>query len=72
MVVFLMAISMRCGDMAGVTSVVRILGLMPCCYDRLLDFLHSPGLNIQILTQAWASLVLKIFPNIVVVNKRLC
>ncbi len=70
MVVFLMAISMRCGDMAGVTSAVRILGLMPYCYDRLLDFLHSPGLDLNLLTQAWVNLLLKIFPGIVVVNGR--
>lgn len=70
MVVFLAAISMRCGDLAGVTSVVRIMGLMPFCYDRLLDFLHSPGLNLTSLTQAWVSLVLKIFPGIVTINNK--
>jgi hypothetical protein len=29
-------------DLLGVTSIVRALGLEPACYDRLLDFFHSP------------------------------
>ena len=30
-------------DLLGVTSIVRALGLEPACYDRLLDFFHSPA-----------------------------
>jgi hypothetical protein len=26
------------GDLLGVTSIVRALGLMEICYDRILDF----------------------------------
>jgi hypothetical protein len=28
-------------DMLGVTSIVRALGLVPVCYDRILDFFHT-------------------------------
>ncbi len=31
-------------DLAGVTSLVRALGLRSFCYDRLLDFFHSSAL----------------------------
>ena len=27
-------------DLAGITSIVRALGLKEHCYDRLLDFFH--------------------------------
>ena len=36
----------------GVTSIVRALGLGPVCYDRLLDFFHSPALDLNKLTRA--------------------
>src|ERR1019366_2289392 len=39
-------------DLLGVTSIVRALGLEPACYDRLLDFFHSPALDLDKLTQA--------------------
>ena len=34
-------------DLLGVTSIVRALGLEPACYDRLLDFFHSPALDLR-------------------------
>src|ERR1022692_1451757 len=34
-------------DLLGVTSIVRALGLEPACYDRLLDFFHSPALDLN-------------------------
>lgn len=46
-------------DLLGVTSIVRALGLLPVCYDRILDFLHSPALNIDTLTRIWRGLVFK-------------
>src|ERR1035441_2346198 len=39
-------------DLLGVTSIVRALGLEPACYDRLLDFFHSPALDLNKLTHA--------------------
>src|SRR5512137_1224309 len=69
--VILMSMMMRCDDHNGVTSIVRIFGLVPICYDRILDFLHSPALNLDLLLQAWLTLVLKIFPKPIIINDRL-
>jgi hypothetical protein len=44
-------------DLQGVTSMVRSLGLVPACYDRLLDFFHSSALDLDKLTCAWFSQV---------------
>lgn len=46
-------------DLAGVSSIVRALGLTAVCYDRLLDFLHSPALNLPKLTRLWSRLALQ-------------
>jgi hypothetical protein len=46
-------------DLLGVTSIVRALGLAPACYDRLLDFFHSPALDLDKLTRAWCALVFR-------------
>ena len=58
MVVFLMGMTVRT-DLLGVTSVVRALGLLPACYDRMLDFLHSPALCLDTLTRLWRGLVFR-------------
>lgn len=55
-------------DLAGVTSIVRALGLAPACYDRLLDFFHSPALNLDKLTQGWRALVFRVHPGILRIN----
>jgi len=57
-------------DLLGVTSIVRALGLEPACYDRLLDFLHSPALDLDKLTRAWRALVFRLDPGILRVNGR--
>ena len=57
-------------DLMGVTSIVRALGLMPMCYDRILDFFHSPALNLDKLTTAWRKLVFNVHPGIIRVNGR--
>lgn len=49
-------------DLLGVTSIVRALGLIECCYDRLLDFFHSKALSVKKLTQAWINIALKYLP----------
>jgi hypothetical protein len=54
----------------GVTSIVRALGLEPACYDRLLDFFHSPALDLNKLTCAWCALVFRFDPLILRVNRR--
>ena len=57
-------------DLLGVTSIVRALGLEPACYDRLLDFFHSPALDLDKLTRAWCALVFRAHPGILRVNGR--
>src|SRR5208283_1172803 len=68
--VCLSGISIR-PDTFGVTSIVRAFGLKEAFYDRLLDFFHSPALNIAELTRRWVSTVLTIFPGVLTVNGRL-
>lgn len=70
MCIILMSMMMRYGDHDGVTSIIRMFGLAPICYDRILDFLHSPALDLDILLKLWVSLVLKIFPNPILINNR--
>jgi len=55
-------------DLMGVTSIVRALGLVPTCYDRLLDFLHSPALDLGKLTDVWRDLVFRVHPGILRVH----
>jgi len=57
-------------DLMGVTSIVRALGLVPACYDRLLDFFHSSALNLGKLTRVWCGLVFRVDPGILRVNGR--
>jgi hypothetical protein len=57
-------------DLMGVTSIVRALGLVPACYDRLLDFFHSPALDLNKLTRLWCALVLGAHPGILRVDGR--
>ena len=58
-------------DMLGVTSFVRSLGLDEACYDRILDFFHSPAMNLEKLTKLWVAVLLKIHPALVRVNGRM-
>lgn len=58
------------GDLLGVTSLVRALGLAPACYDRILDFFHSAALDIETLTRLWRALVFKAHPGILRVGGR--
>ncbi len=57
-------------DLMGVTSIVRALGLVPTCYDRLLDFFHSSALNLDRITRVWCNLVFRVHPRILRVNGR--
>ena len=58
-------------DLLGVTSIVRALGLTQPCYDRILDFFHGTGLNLDQLSRVWTQTVLNIFPSLLRVNGRL-
>lgn len=57
-------------DLLGVTSIVRALGLEPVCYDRLLDFFHSPALDLDKLTRAWCALLFRFNSGILRVNRK--
>ena len=48
-------------DIAGISSVVRTLGLKASHYDRLLALCHSQGAPVEALTSSWVRLVLKRF-----------
>ena len=60
MVLALIGLSVR-GDLAGVTSVVRALGLQPRTYRRLLYLFHTRALDLEKLTAAWIKLALRLF-----------
>lgn len=49
-------------DLAGVTSLVRVLGLEPVLYNRLLHLFHSPAIKLQTLTEIWAGWCSRTFP----------
>ena len=49
------------GDLLGVTSIVRTLGLAVRCYDRLLDFFHSPAVDLPCLTRLWTQRAFALF-----------
>jgi hypothetical protein len=71
---FAVALAAACTrfDLNGVTSLVRALGLRPACYDRLLDFFHSTGVDLPGLSQCWTALVLKILRAfLLIVNGRI-
>ena len=59
------------GDLAGVTSFVRALGLRGRCYGCLLDFFHSAALCPDRLARVWTRLVLKVHPGVERSNGRL-
>jgi hypothetical protein len=48
-------------DQAGVTSIVRGLALKETAYRALLRFFHSDAVKMDILTDCWIGLVMKIF-----------
>jgi hypothetical protein len=71
---FAVALAATCtrSDLRGVTSLVRALGLRQACYDRLLDFFHSRGVDLPRLTRCWTALVLKTMsPFLLTVNGRI-
>jgi hypothetical protein len=60
MLLVLVGLSTRT-DLAGVSSIVRVLGLKERCYRRLLYVCHSPGLPVERLRACWTGLVLRLF-----------
>ena len=64
LLVVLIGFSIR-EDLLGVSSFIRCIGLQGVCYDRILDFFHSPALNVNSLSQIWTSVVFRLHPGIV-------
>src|SRR5213076_1145585 len=60
LVLVLAALCLR-PDLAGVTSLVRSLGLSDTSYYCLLHFFHSPALNLERLTQLWRQTLQHLF-----------
>ena len=48
-------------DLAGVTSLVRSLGLSDAGYYALLHFIHSSALNIELLPRLWLQSIPRLF-----------
>jgi hypothetical protein len=48
-------------DLAGVTSLVRGLGLSEASYYGLLHFFHSPALDLESLTRLWQQTLQRLF-----------
>jgi DMSO/TMAO reductase YedYZ heme-binding membrane subunit len=48
-------------DLAGVTSLVRALGLSEASYYCLLHFFHSPALDLERLTRLWQQTLQRLF-----------
>jgi hypothetical protein len=58
-------------DLAGVTSLVRSLGLTDPCYYCLLHFFHSPALPLAALTAAWLQTIRRLLgPRLVRIHGR--
>jgi len=65
MVLALMGLSIRT-ELAGVTSFVRVLGLPPSLYKRLLHLFHSSALKLDRLTVLWVRWCRRAFPALMV------
>ena len=52
------------GDLAGVSSFIRSLGLGEWCYSPLVGFFGSKAIRLDRLTMLWAALVMRLFPLI--------
>src|SRR5580692_5765671 len=60
LVIVLAAFCLR-PDLAGVTSMVRGLGLSDPSYYSLLHFFHTPALNLEVLTRLWQQTLQRLF-----------
>ena len=71
MVVVLLGLSIR-PELAGVTSLVRVLELAPALYPRLLDLFHSRGLHHGRLIALWVRWCRQAFTPIQVGSSLIC
>ena len=58
------------GDLLGVTAIIRALGFAERFYDRLLDFFHSPAVDVDRLTRCWVKLLFARLPGLYRANGR--
>ena len=58
--------------LAGVTSYVRVLGLRPEAYHRLLHLFHSKALDLDKLTACWVKLCLTLFKPVCAGSRLIC
>jgi hypothetical protein len=65
MVIILAAFVTRT-DHSGVTSFIRCHWLKEKCYKRILEQFASSGIHLDVLTQLWASVCLKIFSKFLI------
>lgn len=71
MVLVLMGLCVR-DELAGVTSFVRVLGLEPALYKRLLHLFDNSGLCLNRLTELWTRLCARAFPAVQVGGYLVC
>jgi len=71
LLVVLMGLCCR-ADLAGVTSLVRVLGLRPVAYHRLLHLFHSTALDLERLTACWVTLALQLFRPVMAGDYLVC
>lgn len=71
MVLVLMGLCCRL-DLAGVTSFVRVMGLRPTAYHRLLHLFHSKALDLDSLTACWVRLCLTLFRPFLIGSRLVC
>ena len=57
-------------DFLGVTSLARGVGLLPTYYIGMLNFFHSPGVNLEHLLSVWVRLISEQFSGLVKINGR--
>jgi hypothetical protein len=65
MVIILASFTTR-GDLVGVSSFIRCHWLEEKCYNRILDQFAGSGIKLELLTQIWSSLCLKIFAKFLI------
>jgi hypothetical protein len=65
-------VALRCRPQAGITSLVRALGLHPVAYHRLLHLFHSQAIDLERLTDLWTQLVLTLFSPLLADGHLVC
>lgn len=65
MCIILASFSIR-SDLSGVSSFMRCHWLREKCYKRILEQFSGSGIKLEVLTQTWVSLCLKIFDKFLI------